>query len=59
MDKSNLELFKQAISEGLSEKFDSVADSYTDEIICSEKHKLAMRTIVYGKPIPRAPGRQK
>ena len=49
MDKSNLELFKQAISEGLSEKFDSVADSYTDEIICSEKHKLAMRTIVYGK----------
>ena len=49
MDKSNLELFKQAISEGLSEKFDSVANSYTDEIICSEKHKLAMRTIVYGK----------
>ena len=49
MDKGNLELFKQAISEGLSEKFDSVANSYTDEIVCSEQHNLAMRTIVYGK----------
>ena len=49
MDKSNLELFKQAISEGLSDRFDSVVDSCTEEIVCSEKHKLAMRTIVYGK----------
>lgn len=49
MDKSNLELFKQAISEGLSEKLDSVVNSYTDEIVCSEKHRLAMRTIIYGK----------
>ncbi len=49
MDKSNLELFKQAISEGLSQKFDSVVNSYTDEIVCSDQHKLAMRTIVYGK----------
>ena len=49
MDKGNLELFKQAIGEGLSEKLDSVVNSYTDEIVCSEKHRLAMRTIVYGK----------
>ena len=49
MDKSNLELFKQAISDGLSKKFDSVVNSYTDEIVCSEQHNLAMRTIVYGK----------
>lgn len=49
MDKSNLELFKQAISEGLSEKIDSVANSCNDEIVYSEKHKLAMRTIVYGE----------
>ena len=49
MDKNNLELFKQAISEGLSEKFDSVVDSCTEKIICSEQHELAMRTIVYGK----------
>ena len=49
MDESNLELFKQAISEGLSEKFDSVVDSCTEKIVCSEKHNIAMRTIVYGK----------
>lgn len=49
MDKSNLELFKQALSEGLSNKFDSIANSYTDEIVYSERHKLAMRAIVYGK----------
>lgn len=49
MEKSNLELFKQAISEGLSNKFDSVVNSHTDEIEYSEKHKLAMQTIIYGK----------
>lgn len=49
MDKTNLELFKQALSEGLSNKIDSIADSYTEEIVCSEKHNLAMRAIVYGK----------
>ena len=49
MDKNNLELFKQAISDWLSKKFDSVVNSYTDEIVCSEQHNLAMRTIVYGK----------
>ena len=49
MDKNNLKLFKQAISDGLSKKFDSVVNSYTDEIVCSEQHNLAMRTIVYGK----------
>ena len=49
MDKNNLEVFKQAISEGLSQKLDSVVDSCSEEIACSERHKLAMRTIVYGK----------
>ena len=49
MEKSNLDLFRQAINEGLSNGFDSVANSYTDNIVCSEKHMLAMRTIVYGK----------
>ncbi len=44
-----MELFKQAVSEGLSNKLDSVANGYTDEIVYSDKHKLAMRTIVYGK----------
>ena len=49
MSKSNLELFKQAISEGLSNKIDSISNSYTEEIVYSEKHNLSMRTIVYGK----------
>ena len=49
MDKSNLELFKQAINEAVSNKFDNMATSCTEEIVCSEKHTLAMRAIVYGK----------
>lgn len=49
MDKSNLELFKQAINEAVSNKFDNMAASCTEEIVCSEKHNLAMRAIVYGK----------
>ena len=49
MDKSNLELFKQALNEAVSNKFDKMADECTEEIVYSERHKLAMRTIVYGK----------
>lgn len=49
MDKSNSELFKQAICEGLCNRFDKIATSFTDEVVCSEGHTLAMRTIVYGK----------
>ena len=49
MDKGNLELFKQALNEAISNKFDKMADECTEEIVCSERHKLAMRTIVYGK----------
>ena len=49
MDKSNLELFKQALNEAVSNKFDKMADECTEEIVYSNKHKLAMRTIIYGK----------
>ena len=49
MDNSNLELFKQAINEGLSNKIDSITNSCSEEIVYSEKHKIAMRTIVHGK----------
>ena len=49
MDKSNLELFKQALNEAVSNKFDKMADECPEEIVCSERHKLAMRTIIYGK----------
>lgn len=49
MDKSNLELFKQALNEAVSNKFDNIAAECTEEIVCSDKHNLAMRAIVYGK----------
>ena len=49
MDKNNLELFKQAVAEGFSNKIDSIASSYTEEIVCSEQHEIAMRTIIHGK----------
>ena len=49
MDKSNLELFQQAINEGLSNKFDKMAAECTEEIVYSDRHKLAMQTIIYGK----------
>lgn len=49
MYKTNLELFKQALNEAVSNKFDNMAASCTEEIACSEKHNLAMRAIVYGK----------
>ena len=49
MKKSNLELFKCALNEAVSEKFDEMAAECTEKIVCSEKHKLTMRTIIYGK----------
>ena len=49
MNDDNLALFKQALSEGLSNRYDSIANSYTDDVVCSEQHKIAMRAIVYGK----------
>lgn len=49
MEKSNLELLKQAINEGLSNKLELIASSCADEIVCSEKHNIVMRTIIYGK----------
>ena len=49
MDKTKLELFKQALTEAVSNKFDNMAAGCTEEIVCSEKYNLAMRAIVYGK----------
>lgn len=49
MDKNNLELFKQALNEAVSNKFDNMTAGCTEEIVCSGGHRLAMRTIVYGK----------
>ena len=49
MNKSNLDLFKQALSEGLSSKIESVVRECQGEIRCSKKHAIAMRTIIRGK----------
>ena len=49
MDKNNLELFKQALSEGVSNRFDKIAAECTEKIVCSDKHNLTMQTIVYRK----------
>ena len=49
MTENNVALFKAALREGLSKKIDSVVNESTDEIHPSEQHKLAMKTIIYGK----------
>ena len=49
MSKNDLELFKQALNEGISNRFDAMAAECTDTIECSEHHTHAMETIVYGK----------
>ena len=49
MDKTNEELFKQAINEALTNKFQHMADACDEEIVCSRRHRKAMRAIVSGK----------
>jgi len=54
MDKTNEALFKQAINEALTNKFQRMADACDEEIVCSRRHKKAMRAIISGKT-PRKP----
>ena len=49
MNKSDLELFKLALNEGIRNRFDKMAAECTEEIVYSERHKLAMQAIIYGK----------
>ena len=49
MTETNLNLFKKALTEGLSNKIDLVTDGYTAEVKCTKKHTIAMRTILRGK----------
>ena len=49
MTDTNLNLFKKALTEGLSNKIDLVTDGYTAEVKCTKKHTIAMRTILRGK----------
>lgn len=48
MDKTNLELFKQALSEGLNNRFQSEIDNCSENIVCSRRHKIAMKAIING-----------
>lgn len=54
MDKTNEALFKQAINEALTNKFQRMADACDEEIVCSRRHRKAMCAIVNGKT-PRKP----
>lgn len=49
MKKNNLELFKQALSEGLSNRIDQELEACTAKVSPSLKHRLAMRAILRGK----------
>lgn len=49
MNESNLTLFKQALCEGLSNRIDHLMSECNEKAHCSKRHKIAMRTIVYGK----------
>ena len=48
MEKSNLELFKQALNEAWDNKIHREVESCTEEIVTSERHKAAMRAILNG-----------
>ena len=48
MTKSDLELFKEALTEGLSIRFQNKIDDFDGEIVISERHERAMRTIFAG-----------
>lgn len=52
MDKTNLELFKQALDEAMISHFDQSAAECTEEIVCSERHKKAMQEIICGNCVP-------
>ena len=45
MDKTNEALFKQAINEALTNKFQRMADACDEEIVCSRRHRKAMRGV--------------
>ncbi len=52
MEKSNLELFKQALNEAWDNKIRREVEACTEEIVTSERHKEAMQAILdgtYGK----------
>lgn len=49
MDNTNLDLFKQALSEGLNNRFQRDIDSCSENVICSRQHRIAMKAIIRGR----------
>lgn len=48
MEKTDLELFKEALNEAWDNKTRREVESCTEEIITSERHKAAMQAILHG-----------
>ena len=48
MEKSNLELFKQALNEAWDNKIRREVESCTEEIVTSDRHKVTMQAILDG-----------
>ena len=49
MEKTNMEIFQQALEDAVSCQFDDLVAACDEEIVFSERHLLAMHAIVYGK----------
>ncbi len=49
MEKTNEELFKQALIEGFNNRIQREIDACKDEIVCSRRHKRIMKSIIKGK----------
>ena len=49
MEKCELDLFKQALSEGIEKRINSEIAGYSEQITYSRRHRIAMRTIIHGK----------
>ena len=49
MDKTNIELFKQALIEGVNRRIDRDIAACEENVVCSRKHNKAMARILKGK----------
>ena len=49
MDKTNIELFKQALIEGINRRIDRDIAACEENVVCSRKHNKAMARILKGK----------
>lgn len=46
MNKTNEALFKQALTEGVSNRFNLQIESCTDTVVCSRRHRIVMSKII-------------